>query len=144
MTQKIFVYGSLMKGFFNYNNYLKDKIKSRKLAKVKGELYHLDNKGYPALLEGDDDVFGELIEIEDFDKNLVSLDTLEGYIEKNSELNEYNRVIKDIKLLDNEKILKAYVYSFNLKNIQNRNAKKTYIPSGSWREYMKVKSKRVI
>ncbi|WP_130805777.1 gamma-glutamylcyclotransferase family protein [Senegalia massiliensis] len=140
----IFVYGSLMEGFFNYNNYLKNKIKSRKLAKVKGKLYHLENRGYPALLEGDDDVFGELIEIKDFEKNLVSLDTLEGYIEKNSELNEYNRVIKDIKLLDSQKILKAYVYSFNLKNIENRNAEKIYIPSGSWREYMEVKSRRII
>jgi len=140
----IFVYGSLMEDFFNYNNYLKGKIKSRKLAKVKGELYHLENRGYPALLEGNDDVFGELIEIKDFEKNLLSLDTLEGYIEKNSQLNEYNRVIKDIKLLDSEKTIKAYVYSFNLKNIENRNAEKIYISSGSWREYMEVKSRRVI
>lgn len=138
MTQKIFVYGSLMTGFFNYDKYLKGKIKTIRSAKVKGKLYHLEDRGYPALLDGHDDVFGELIEIKDFHKNLLELDRLEGYIEKNSQLNEYNRLLMDVTLLENEKTVKAFLYSFNLENPQNKDAEKIYIPSGDWRKYMKT------
>lgn len=144
MTEKIFVYGSLMKDFFNYNNYLKGKVKSAKLAKTKGKLYHLGDRGYPAMVEGTDVVFGELIEIEDFEMNLNSLDGLENYYEENSNLNEYNRVIKDIEILDTEEIVKAYVYQFNQKNINNRKANTIYIPSGDWREYMNQKDRKAI
>ncbi|MBS4538292.1 gamma-glutamylcyclotransferase [Clostridium sp. D2Q-11] len=144
MAEKIFVYGSLMKDFFNYNNYLKGKVKSTTLAKTKGKLYHLANRGYPAMVEGEEDIYGELIEIEDFDINLRSLDGLENYIDEKSNLNEYNRVIKEVEILETGEKVKAYVYQFNLKNINNRKANTIYISSGNWREYMESQEKKAI
>ena len=44
--KKIFVYGSLRTGFYNYNKYLKGKIEDAVLGKVKGKLYHMPHKGY--------------------------------------------------------------------------------------------------
>ncbi|MBS4536415.1 gamma-glutamylcyclotransferase [Clostridium sp. D2Q-14] len=144
MTKKIFVYGSLMKGFFNYNKYIKGKVKISIAAKTKGKLYHLLERGYPAMVEGNQDIYGELIEIENFQNNLKVLDKLENYTEKNFRVNEYNRIIKDIEVLETGEKVEAYVYQFNLENINNRKVDTIYIPSGNWREYMESKTEKII
>ena len=64
--KKIFVYGSLRTGFFNYNKYLMGKVNDSKVGKVNGQLYHMPHKGYPALIEGNDEVFGEVMTLKDF------------------------------------------------------------------------------
>ena len=47
-TLPLFTYGSLMENFFNYELYLKDRIKEKpQKARMKGELYHLDTKAIP-------------------------------------------------------------------------------------------------
>ena len=89
-TLPLFTYGSLMENFFNYELYLKDRIKEKpQKARMKGELYHLDIKGYPALLPGSQWVYGEVFELVDFEQDIQVLDQLEGF--NQGVPNEYNR-----------------------------------------------------
>lgn len=136
---KIFVYGSLMEGFFNFDKYLVDKVESRKTAYAKGKLYHIDGRGYPAMYEGDEDVKGELLSIKDFEKNLKELDGLEQYDENGKiEDNEYNRAIIDVITEDGKKE-KAYGYIFNKEKPENKEVKLIPIEDGDWRKFMESK-----
>ena len=52
---RIFVYGTLRTGMYNYDQYLKDKQSFKKYGYIKGKLMSLKGQKYPAfLLEGDD------------------------------------------------------------------------------------------
>lgn len=65
MNEKIFVYGTLRLGMYNYDQYLKDKNSFRQFAYVKGKLMTLKGKNYPALLlEGSGMVRGEIHEVD--------------------------------------------------------------------------------
>ena len=65
--KKVFVYGTLKKGR-SLNPYYMENSKYIKQDTVKGELYSLGS--YPALVEGKEDVPGEIFEmpIDDFEK----------------------------------------------------------------------------
>ena len=62
-----------MEGFFNYK-YVKDKIICRKYAKTMGKLFHQADKGYPAMIDGDDFVYGELLKLDDWDDVIKIVD----------------------------------------------------------------------
>ena len=74
--KKIFVYGSLRTGFFNYNKYLMGKVNDSKVGKVNGQLYHMPHKGYPALIEGNDEVLKKYQELNKFIAENVNLGTI--------------------------------------------------------------------
>ena len=95
--KKIFVYGSLRTGFFNYNKYLMGKVNDSKVGKVNGQLYHMPHKGYPALIEGNDEVFGEVMTLKDFEAVMIPMDKMENYYGVNNSKNEYNRNSKNNK-----------------------------------------------
>lgn len=64
--ERIFVYGSLREGMYNYDLYLKSENTFRRYAYVKGTLFTIQSKPYPALLlEGDDMIIGEIHEVSD-------------------------------------------------------------------------------
>ena len=109
--KKIFVYGSLRTGFYNYDKYLKGKVNDAKLGKVKGKLYHMPHKGYPALLEGEDIVIGEVMTIENFEEVMIPMDEMENYYGVNDSRNEYNRIVMDVELEDG-KTESCYVYYY--------------------------------
>lgn len=133
--KKIFVYGSLRTGFFNYNKYLMGKVKDSKVGKVKGKLYHMPHKGYPALLKGDDDVFGEVMTLSDFKSVMIPMDKMENYYGVNDKNNEYNRIVMDVELLDGSKeSCYVYYYAMNDKEIFEENS--VYINNGDWKNYM--------
>lgn len=144
----LFVYGSLLKGFYNYDKYLQGKVTSSVEAKTSGKLFHLSHKGYPALIDGNDEVYGELIEIKDYEETLKQLDELEGFKGSNNIENDYNKVLKEVEVIDmsaeggylqSNKKLKAYVYMYNVNNPLQKeeiNEKALYLPEGSWRRYM--------
>lgn len=138
MTQEVkylFVYGSLMEGFFNSEKALVGKVERRIKAKTKGKLYHLANKGYPALVDGEDTVYGELLVMKDLDATFPALNKIENYFGENDPKNEYHRVVIEVETLDGHKEL-AYAYKYNEDNVENQKDKRVYIPSGNWREYM--------
>lgn len=133
---KIFVYGTLMEGFRNYEKYFKDvKIISLRPAYTKGTLYHLNKKDCPALVDGNEKVWGELIEFED-DKNLTvlkALDDLEKYFEDSDEIMYERREISVFSGNGEEE--KAYGYFFiNSKNIDRYEPQ--YIDVGNWRKFV--------
>lgn len=76
--QRLFVYGSLMEGFFNYEKIFLGKVLSRTPARVRGLLYHQTRKGYPAMIPGGGWVKGELLELEDFPRLLAASDGIEN------------------------------------------------------------------
>ncbi len=137
-VEKVFVYGSLRKDMVNYKPYLDGKVKSNKKATFKGYLFHIKNKGYPALLPGDGIVIGELMEFENFDKTLKKIDGLEAYIEGREEKNEYNRKIIEVELEDGS-IEKAYYYEYNPSANCNAGDFLLNVKSGDWVEYMKLR-----
>lgn len=115
---RIFVYGTLRKGMYNYDQYLKNKQSFREYGYVKGKLMSLKGHKYPAfLLEGDDMVLGEIHEVDD--EFIKVLDVLESYFSENNPNNEYNKIICDI-YDENEMIIEQIpVYVYNDKNEDN-------------------------
>lgn len=133
--KKIFVYGSLRTGFYNYDKYLKGKVKDAKLGKVKGKLYHMPHKGYPALLEGEDVVFGEVMTIKNFEEVMIPMDKMENYYGTNDSRNEYNRIVMDVEL-ENGKTESCYVYYYAMNDEEVFNGNSIYVENGDWTSFM--------
>lgn len=133
--KKIFVYGSLRTGFFNYNKYLLGKVSDTQIGKVKGNLYHMPNKGYPALLNGNDDVIGEVMTLKDFQSVMIPMDKMENYYGVNDSRNEYNRVIMDVEL-SNGVIESCYVYYYAMNDKEIFEENSIHIENGDWKSYM--------
>ncbi len=72
---RVFVYGSLKPGYWNYQRYCAKKIVEEQPALTRGELYHLKLVGYPAMTEGDRLVQGFVLSFTDFSV-LEQLDSL--------------------------------------------------------------------
>ena len=123
-----------MENFFNYDKYLVGKVLNRRLARTNGKLYHLVNKGYPAMIEGNDFVYGELIEVADWENNVKDLDDMENYYGEGNPNNEYNRVSIEVEVLENDSKETAFVYMYNCKEEQELK-NELYLPKGSWRLY---------
>jgi len=126
--KRLFVYGSLMEGFTNYENVLKDKVNSSIFGKVKGVLYHLKSKGYPAMIHGEGWVSGEFLELENFDELISSCDEIEKYF--------FERRITEVKL-SNGKIQLAWVYWYARNDLNSNENPVILVSSGDWREFMR-------
>ncbi len=127
---RIFVYGSLMTGFWNYERLLKGKVKSVTSAEMEGLLYHLP-AGFPGVTEGEGIVKGELMELDD-EGILQRLDSLEGYV-PGSNNNLYTRVRKKVKLKNGETQF-CWVYLYEDKDYLHE--KGILIEDGDWRKYL--------
>lgn len=135
--KKIFVYGSLREGFFNYDKYLSARVSKPTLATVKGKLYHLSHKGYPALLDGEDEVIGEIMTLNDFYKDVVPMDEMEGYYSaEDTTLNEYTRTVMTVKNLETNLEEEVYVYKYEQYSNEDFDTHAVYLPNGDWKEYM--------
>ena len=135
MKEKIFVYGTLRKGMYNYDLYLKGKNSFRRFGYVKGKLMTLKEKKYPALLlEGNTLILGEVHEV-DF-KFIDVLDELESYFGENNPSNEYNKVICDIYDINGKIIDRIPVYVYNADNMENVQLLGNVIECGYYLEYM--------
>lgn len=136
---KIFVYGSLREGFFNYIKYLEGNVSDKEIGKIKGTLYHMPNKGYPALLDGSNDIIGEVYTLYNFKENILRLDDMEGYYGPSNPKNEYERLVDDVTL-ENGDVIKCYTYKYMERNdefINNR----ILIEDGDWSNYIKSHQK---
>lgn len=133
--KRFFVYGSLREGFFNYDKYLKGNVLTNELATTKGELYHMEHKGYPALIDGDRDIEGEVITVNNPEEITKALDEMEGFFGVNNPKNEYERIEKEVKLSDGS-IELCYVYKYVEEDVNNFDANYIYLNENSWKEYM--------
>lgn len=140
--KKLFVYGSLRKGSFNYKKILEGHVLNRTMGKTIGNLFHLENKGYPALIQGDTEIIGEIITLQS--KTLIEkIDVVENYDSVDYENCEYLRQPIRVMNLKTEtiEIIDAYVYNMN--NKENHKDLLRVVPSGNWLEYIESKGNNV-
>ena len=115
---RIFVYGTLRKGMYNHDLYLKDRGVYCGEGYIKGSLMTITGKVYPAFLpEGQHLVLGELYDVDE--QTLKCLDELECYYGEDHQKNEYNKISMDVFDKDGHKNGCAYVYIFNMDNPEN-------------------------
>ena len=134
--ERIFVYGSLREGMYNYDRYLKGHVLSNKVGYVKGELYAIKGVRYPALLEGKDRIVGEIIEVDD-PSILQIIDELEEYFGEDDINNEYDKKFVDIYNEKDEKIDRLFVYFFNMRKESHKNSLDNRILHGDFIKYSK-------
>lgn len=92
MVKPVFVYGTLRVGQSNHH-IIESQLVRAVPAVIRGDLYHLPQQGYPAvILDGAGFVYGEIMDFYDFEQALSDMDRLEGYEGPNHSLNLYDRV----------------------------------------------------
>lgn len=133
---KIWVYGSLLEGAFNYKKVLVGKVVFRTRGRVRGKLFHQSEKGYPALLPGDDWVEGEVLELVDFPRTVKALDELENYFGSDAPDNEYDRLVTPVFLPDSNIWTDAHVYWYGRDDLGTPDNPAVPVPGGDWRVYI--------
>jgi len=126
--QKLFVYGSLKFSEMNHDRIFGGFDIKVTPALTYGKLYDL---GYfPALTEGNNKVYGELIEFDDLEI-LRKVDYLEGYRGENSNYNFYER--REIPVFTDKNEVTAWSYFLNKCKIIESDGE--LITSGVWSNY---------
>jgi gamma-glutamylcyclotransferase (GGCT)/AIG2-like uncharacterized protein YtfP/cation transport regulator ChaC len=125
---KVFVYGSLRR-HEKYHHFLEDSIRLYEQAWIKGELFDT-KKGYPALHNGDNLVYGEIYEISS--ETLKKLDDLEGY-QEGREVNLFVRKEQEVNT-DTGTVKALVYYGVNQALFQET------IPSGDWKVHQFIKN----
>ena len=133
---KIFVYGTLREGMYNSETYLKGRVRNRTFGYVKGDLYQIKGVVYPALIEGNGRVLGEIMEIEG-EEILSELDELETYYGEGNIDNEYDKVWMDIEDAQGAIIAHLPVYVFNMRNPKHQDMLGAQIVSGDYVAFRK-------
>lgn len=142
VSRPVFVYGSLKAGEFNYKRYLDGKVLTTepKRARIKGSLYDMPYKGYPALLVEEfstDWVYGEIFELLDYEATLSQLDDLEGYHGVNHPANEYecSTLTVEVWQEQSEKFIaqKVFVYLYRVENDSLFTQQTEAVKDGIWR-----------
>lgn len=136
IPRRFLVYGSLMQGFFNSDEVLVGKVRFREPGRVRGMLYHMPGKGYPALVPGDGWVTGELIELTDFPEGMRLMDKVEHFFGPGDPANEYERRVTPAEIVASGKIEEVYVYWYVAGNPEAPQNLAVPIPDGDWRGYM--------
>jgi gamma-glutamylcyclotransferase (GGCT)/AIG2-like uncharacterized protein YtfP len=127
MSQKVFVYGTLRQG--QANHWLIEKyVKSVKKATVRGWMYDLG--AYPAVIEGEGLISGELIEFHNSTEAFKKMDLLEGFYHTGSSNNHYERIITTCCTEDGEEECQIYVYPNRKKEWLQKRA--SLVISGDW------------
>lgn len=137
---KIFVYGTLMMGFRNFDRYLRGKVIEIQPACIRGELYHLGLHDCPAIVDGNDLVYGEVVSFEDDDTCTVlnAIDHFEKYFFGSTDV-IYKRTPVQVCYANGNKEWLSYYKLADLKVLETEKA--TYIPFGDWRVFLQELSK---
>ncbi len=107
MIDYIFVYGTLKPGLrFHYLCQDVGLVSMQEAYIENYDLYHLNSKNYPAILEGAGTVYGYIFKFDDIDKALEILDDLEGI---NTEPAHYFRCNVNVKPQN----IRAWAYVYN-------------------------------
>lgn len=137
--RKMFVYGTLMKGFYNYDKSLVGQELSMVPARTRGRVWHMTSRGYPAIKDGDGWVYGELVELKDFAAVIDLMDDIEGYRGPGHKENEYERIVREVEVLDTGAVEEAYVYYYVPENLGSPDNPVEELLDGNWRKYMEAK-----
>ena len=135
--RRVFVYGTLRVGMYNYEYYYKAHDTFRRYAYVKGSLHAIRGKAYPALTIGDEMVLGEIHEVPDDVQNEVDL--MEGFFGEDRIENEYDKVFCTIYDDLGEEIDHLPVYFYNLRNPENRKLIGDVISCNDYVKYLEIR-----
>ena len=116
--KKMFVYGTLRMGMYNYEKYYRGHCLFRGNGYVKGQLYTIRGKRYPALIQGGRMIKGEMYEIPDRLQDAVDL--MEGFLGEGNIENEYDKIVSEIYNADGRMIACMPVYFYNVRNLKNK------------------------
>lgn len=123
---KVAVYGSLMSGLYNYDNYLKGKSELLGQFQTEPIFTLIDMKNFPGLLpDGKTSITMEVFDIDDI--VLSDLDGLEGYRVDNPEDSYYIRKLMETPYGE------AYYYEFNKKIYGDKKEENPIVKSGNWK-----------
>lgn len=132
---RIFVYGTLRRGMYNYDTYLKEEDTFRSYGYIKGTLYTIISKTYPAFLnDGNDMVLGEIHEVSD--ETLKLVDEMEGFHKKGYIENDYDKVICDVYDENQNVIDHLPVYIYNMEKQMNVTLLGTKIHCNDYVQYV--------
>lgn len=132
---RLFVYGTLMRGFELHRECFADAPLTIERGVIAGTLIHLP-EGYPALLEGEGWVHGELITLSPkwAEKLWPTLDEAESFIRAGHPSNLYERVKRPVVRRDRTRVQAwTYVYS-DPKDALSRGV---VVPGGDWRRFIR-------
>lgn len=108
----LFIYGTLL----NHNNefavYLKEHSHFFANGKVRGKLYDIGEYPGAILDNGDEYIYGVILQIEDPEVVFLEIDDYEGYGDEQPEPNEFIRVSVDVETA--REIVTCYLYVYNL------------------------------
>lgn len=113
VSDKLFVYGTLLDEDNKYGIYLRDSSKFFAAGKIKGKLYDIGE--YPAAVlspEGENYIHGIILQMDEPDIALSIIDIYEGFGEGHPDPNEFIRVMADIQT--NEGAVACWIYLYNL------------------------------
>tara|TARA_B100000902_G_scaffold226603_1_gene215200 strand:+ start:3459 stop:4316 length:858 start_codon:yes stop_codon:yes gene_type:complete len=117
----VFVYGTLKQGFLRQESMLKGRVATPHSGKIRGEL--LDLGAYPGLIQGDNEIIGEIHSFNDISPVLDRLDEIEGFYGHGSSNNLFDRILCNVETTDGMK--QAWTYRWIGLN-------GTPIESGEW------------
>ena len=133
---KVFVYGPLMPNFEKWS-VIADKVENTKRGKVKAKLYQLPY-GYPAIIEGDNEVYGYVLDLPD-EGISTTLDQLFGFYMQGRD-NFYEKKNLSVTYEDGS-TGEALVYLFEGYRAEEVSNFGTYIPHGDWAKFIEEKNK---
>ncbi len=133
---KIFVYGTLREGQYNYDKYFKGHVLHKEEGYVKGSLYTIKGVVYPALIDGDDMVLGEILTLNEH-VCMQDVDEMERYYGEGCIENEYNKIPCMIYDKDLNPLTYLPVYKYNLDNPKQRNLLEDKIEENDYVAYRK-------
>ena len=133
MTDLVFFYGTLMKGFERAGrSRVEAKLTPMGRGSIGAALFDLGI--YPAAIpSADSRVNGEVYRISDIDAVLAVLDDLEGYRPSDPDTSLYRRIETPV-MMDDGQVAQAWVYFYNAPLGQAQR-----IESGDYREHLKLK-----
>ena len=103
---------------------------------MQGRLLHLEQEGYPVLLEGSGRVQGELVELTDETAALHILDLLEEFYGPDQPENVYERRLTAVSV--SEEVVSAWVYVCAALTEERCLAEGKAVENGNWREFAAV------
>lgn len=126
---KVFVYGTLKPGEYNYGRYCAGKVVAAQPASAYGRLFALP-VGYPAMTAGEEIISGVLLSFTE-SAVLQDLDRLEDYDPHRLPAeNEYNRVQIEVFDLSGQMLDSAWVYLMTPEQVERRGG--VPVASGCW------------
>ncbi len=118
MNDLIFVYGTLLDAENKYGLYLRDNSGFYSPAKVRGKLFDIGQ--YPGVVlypDGDDEVHGVLMQMDDPETILNVIDIYEGFGSDQPQPNEFIRILADAETDHGPVTCWVYIYNHPLANI---------------------------